>query len=253
MRLTFLGTGTSTGVPQIGCKCEVCTSSDARDNRLRTSALVETDNGNNLLIDCGPDFRMQMLNAGSPDLTAALITHTHYDHVGGVDDMRPYCARGRFNVYCRPDVANDLRNRVPYCFREHLYPGVPTFNLHELDDHTPFNIGDDLIVPLPIMHMRMPILGYRIDRLAYITDCKTMPEATLRAMQGVEVLVINALRIEEHPSHMNLSEALEVIERVKPRQAYITHISHHMGLHAKVQPTLPDNVQLAYDGLSINF
>lgn len=251
MKLTFLGTGTSTGVPQIGCNCSVCTSTDSRDKRLRTSALLETNNGNNLLIDCGPDFRMQMLNAGSPSLTAALITHTHYDHVGGVDDMRPYCATGKFNVYCRADVAEDLRNRVPYCFRKNLYPGVPTFNLHEVDDHTAFHIGDDLIIPLPVMHFKMPILGYRIGDLAYVTDCKTMPDSTIELMHGVKVLVINALRIEEHMSHINLAEALEIIEKVKPQKAYLTHISHHMGKHADVQPTLPDNVALAYDGLSI--
>lgn len=252
MKLTFLGTGTSTGVPQIGCKCEVCTSTDPRDNRLRTSALLHTDSGNNLLIDCGPDFRMQMLRAGSPSLTAALFTHTHYDHVGGVDDMRPYCAHGKFNVYCRPDVAEDLRNRVPYCFRKNLYPGVPTFNLHDVDDNTPFYVGDDYIVPLPVMHFKMPILGYRVGKLAYITDCKTMLEPTLLLMKGVEVLVINALRIEDHPSHLNLQEALEIINKLQPKRAYLTHISHHMGLHAKVQPTLPQNVFLAYDGLSIN-
>lgn len=252
MKLTFLGTGTSTGVPQIGCNCPVCTSADPRDNRLRTSALLQTDSGNNLLIDCGPDFRMQMLRAGSPELTAALMTHTHYDHVGGVDDMRPYCATGKFNVYCRQDVAEDLRNRVPYCFRKNLYPGVPTFNLHDVDDNTPFDIGDDHIVPLPVMHMRMPILGYRIGKLAYVTDCKTMSDETLQKMQGVEVLVINALRIEDHPSHLNLAQALEIIKKVNPKRAYLTHISHHMGLHAEVQPTLPANVYLAYDGLTIS-
>jgi phosphoribosyl 1,2-cyclic phosphate phosphodiesterase len=251
MKLTFLGTGTSTGVPQVGCHCSVCTSPDARDKRLRTSALLHTDNGNNLLIDCGPDFRQQMLNADSPDLTAAIFTHTHYDHVGGVDDMRPYCATGRFNVYCRPDVAEDLRNRVPYCFRKNLYPGVPTFNLHDVDDNTPFYVGDDLVTPLPVMHFKMPILGYRIDNLAYITDCKTMPQSTLALMQGVDVLVINALRIEPHMSHLNLAEAIEIINKVQPREAYLTHISHHMGRHADVDPQLPPHVHLAYDGLTI--
>lgn len=251
MKLTFLGTGTSTGVPQIGCKCAVCTSTDPRDNRLRTSALLETDHSNNLLIDCGPDFRMQMLRAGSPALTAALFTHTHYDHVGGVDDMRPYCATGKFNVYCRPDVADDLRNRVPYCFCKNLYPGVPTFNIHELDDNTPFCIGGDTITPLPVMHAHLPILGFRIGALAYVTDCKTMPDHTIELMRGVDVLVINALRFDSHPSHMNVEEALEVIRRVNPKRAYLTHISHHLGKHADVQPTLAEGVQLAYDGLSI--
>jgi phosphoribosyl 1,2-cyclic phosphate phosphodiesterase len=166
--------------------------------------------------------------------------------------MRPYCATGRFNVYCRPDVAEDLRNRVPYCFRKNLYPGVPTFNLHDVDDNTPFYVGDDLVTPLPVMHFKMPILGYRIGNLAYITDCKTMPQSTLALMQGVDVLVINALRIEPHMSHLNLAEAIEIINKVQPREAYLTHISHHMGRHADVDPKLPPHVHLAYDGLTIN-
>lgn len=253
MIIHFLGTGTSTGVPQIGCNCEACRSTDVRDKRLRTSALVVTDNRRHLLIDCGPDFRAQMLDAGAPALDAILLTHTHYDHVGGIDDMRPYCGKHPdFPVYCQPNVARDLRNRVPYCFGSNLYPGVPTFDLHEIDDTRPFSIGPDLITPLPVMHNpKMRIVGYRIGNLSYITDCKTMLPETLEKIKGTDTLVINALRRKEHHSHMNLQEALGVIQAVKPRVALLTHLSHDMGCHADVEATLPDNVRIAYDGLTL--
>lgn len=251
MKLVFLGTGTSTGVPQIRCRCSVCTSADARDRRLRASALVTTDSDRNLLIDCGPDFRYQMLREGSPMLDALLVTHSHYDHVGGIDDLRPYCADGPFPVYCRKDVATDLRNRIPYCFAEHLYPGVPTFTLHEIDTHTPFKVGPDMITPLPVMHARLPIVGFRIGQLAYITDCKTMPAETLLLLKNLDTLVINALRHEEHMSHLNLQQALDVIKTVKPKRAYLTHLAHQMGMHAQVEATLPTGVHIAYDGMEI--
>lgn len=251
MKLTFLGTGTSTGVPQMRCHCPVCTSTDPRDRRLRTSALVETG-GRRLLIDCGPDLRAQLLGVGSPDLDALLVTHTHYDHVGGIDDMRPYCNRGRhFPVYCRHDVADDLRRRVPYCFAEHPYPGVPSFDLRIVDPDRPFSVGGLTVVPLPVMHYRLPIIGFLIGPLAYITDCKEMPPSTLTLLEGVDTLVINALRREPHLSHMNLDDALSVISEVRPRQAYLTHLSHDMGLHAMVEPTLPKGVAIAFDGLSV--
>lgn len=251
MKLTFLGTGTSTGVPQIGCHCDTCTSTDPRDNRLRASAMVTTDQGRNLLIDCGPDFRQQILGQESPDLDALLITHSHYDHVGGIDDLRPYCAGGPFPVYCKADVADDLRNRVPYCFAKHLYPGVPTFDIHEINPDRPFEAGGVSIEPLPVMHARLPIVGFRIGNLAYITDCKTMPAETLEKLKDLDVLVINALRHEEHMSHLNLKQALDVIEIARPRRAYLTHLAHQMGRHAEVEPTLPPGVKIAYDGLQI--
>lgn len=253
MVIRFLGTGTSTGVPQIGCRCRVCTSNDPRDKRLRTSALVTTDNQQNLLIDCGPDFRAQMLAADAPQLSAVLLTHIHYDHVGGIDDMRPYCGQHpNFPVYCRPDVAENMRNRIPYCFGKNLYLGVPTFDLRTFDDDMPFNIGPDQVTPLPFMHnVNMPIVGYRIGRLAYVTDCVKMPEESIEKMRGVDTLVINALRHKEHPSHMNLQQALDVIAAVNPRIAYLIHLSHDMGCHAEVEPTLPPNVRIAYDGLTI--
>ncbi|MCM1332585.1 MAG: MBL fold metallo-hydrolase [Bacteroides sp.] len=250
MKLRFLGTGTSTGVPQIGCKCKVCTSTDVHDKRLRASAILNVD-GNNILIDCGPDFRQQIIDAGAPDLLAALLTHSHYDHVGGIDDLRPYCHRaGGFPLYCRHDVAEDLRNRVPYCFKEHPYPGVPSFDIHEID-YSSFRIGETVVTPLPVIHYKLPIVGFRIGRLAYITDAKIIPDETFRLLEGVDTLVINALRREEHLSHMTLDEALIAISRINPRITYLTHLADKMGLQAEVEPTLPENVRIAYDGLEI--
>lgn len=251
MRLTFLGTGTSTGIPQIGCRCKACTSEDPRDKRLRTSALVET-NGKRLLIDCGPDFRQQILRAGSPEIDALLVTHTHYDHLGGIDDLRPYCYRpGEFPIYCREDVKHDIHTRMPYCFGAQHYPGAPVYDIHTIND-APFKIGDIEIVPLPVMHTdTLAITGFRIGRLCYVTDCKIMPRHTMELMKECDTLVINALRKKEHPSHMNLNDAIGVINAVKPRRALLTHISHDMGLQAEVLHSLPEGVELAYDGLTI--
>ena len=251
MKLTILGSGTSTGVPQIGCNCDVCRSTDSFDKRLRTSAIVDI-NDRRFLIDCGPDFREQILRLGSPRLDAALLTHSHDDHVGGIDDLRPYCKDRNFPIYCRPDVAEDLRNRVPYCFREHPYPGVPQFDLHEIDSDKPFVVEGIEITPLPVLHYRLPIIGFRIGSLAYVTDCKTMPPETLQKIKGVDTLVINALRHQPHFSHMNLDEAMAVIDETAPRQAFLTHLSHDMGRHRDVEATLPDNVKIAYDGLTVD-
>ncbi len=251
MKLRFLGTGTSTGVPQIGCTCATCISTDVHDKRLRASVLVNVDD-KNLLIDCGPDFRQQIIEAGAPPLEAALLTHSHYDHVGGIDDLRPYC-RGReygFPLYCRHDVAEDLRNRVPYCFRQHLYPGVPIFDLRVIGS-APFMIGDTEVVPLPVMHYMLPIVGFRIKNFAYITDAKTIPDTTFSLLKDIDTLVINALRHKEHLSHMTLDEALEAVKRINPRVTYLTHIADAMGPEATVSPTLPENVNMAYDNLEI--
>lgn len=261
MILTFLGTGTSTGVPQLRCKCEVCASADPRDNRLRCSAMLQSDEqAPAILLDCGPDFREQMLREGSPDLAAVLLTHSHYDHVGGIDDLRPYTYSfpGRhFPVYCRADVAQDLRDRVPYCFRENPYPGVPQFDLRIKKPgdefvvetgagHTPLHVE-----ALEIIHGRLPILGYRIGPVAYITDASQIPNDTIQRLKGVDTLVINALRHEEHPSHQNLSHALGVINLTKPRKAFLIHMSHQIGLHEVTNSQLPENVALAYDGLKV--
>lgn len=250
MKLTFLGTGTSIGVPQIGCRCEVCTSPDPREKRLRASVLVETD-GVNLLIDCGPDFRQQILRIGSPALSALLITHSHYDHVGGIDDLRPYCYPDSFPVYCQAGVADYLHVHLPYCFPPNLYPGAPTFDIHVISPECDFNVDGVVITPLPVMHGQLPIIGFRIGSLAYITDCSEMPLSTLDKIKGVDTLVINALRHQPHPSHMNLRQALAVIEAAEPRHAYLTHINHAMGLFEPTSHLLPDNVSLAFDGLTV--
>ena len=210
--------------------------------------------GKNILIDCGPDFRTQILNAGSPDLEAALLTHSHYDHVGGIDDLRPYCYHrpdGHFPLYCRPDVATDIRNRVPYCFREHPYPGVPMFTTHEFTTE-PFTVCGMKVTPLPVWHYKLPIVGFKIGNLAYITDAKVIPDSTIDLIKGVDTLVINALRHEEHMSHMNLRQALDSIERIGPRRAYLTHFADRIGLYSEVDPSLPQNVRMAYDNLIVD-
>lgn len=246
--LTFLGTGTSTGVPAIGCKCPACSSTDPLDKRMRTSAILSMG-GKNILIDSGPDLRTQLLRAGSPPLDALLVTHIHYDHVAGIDDLRPYCYRAPMPVYCRQDVADGLKRLVPYSFDEHPYPGVPTFDLHVIDPDRPFRIGFLEVVPLPVMHYKMPILGYRIGSFAYVTDCKTMPDTTLGLLRGVDTLVLNGLRMTPHMSHLSVPEAVELIRKIAPRRAYITHISHDLGPAASV--ILPEGIQLAHDFLKI--
>lgn len=251
MKLTILGTGTSTGIPQMRCHCAACRSADPHDRRLRASAMVSTG-GRNLLIDCGPDFRQQMLRAGSPDLDALLVTHSHYDHVGGIDDLRPWCHSAPFAVHCTADVEADLRARLPYCFTPHPYPGVPVFDVHRIDPRQPFAAAGIAVTPLPVLHMQLPIVGFRIGPLAYVTDCLTMPAATRRLLHGIDTLVINALRIAPHISHMNLDQALTLIAEIAPRRALLTHISHDMGPEATVAPGLPPGVSFAHDGMVLD-
>lgn len=253
MKLTFLGTGTSTGVPQMNCNCKVCRSTDPADSRMRASAIVETG-GKTILIDCGPDFREQILRFHRDgDLDALLITHQHYDHVGGADDLRAYCkGKAAFPVYCQQDVADDLRMRMPYCFTEHPYPGVPHFDIHIISPLKPFRAEGIEVLPLPVNHFKLEIVGFRIGNLAYITDAKRVPDATIESIRGIDTLVINALRWEEHMSHLTIPEALAIIAEVAPRRAYITHLSHHAGLAADVSPLLPEGVELARDGMAIN-
>lgn len=249
IQITFLGTGTSTGIPQIGCTCPVCTSTDPKDNRLRTSAMISV-NGKNILIDCGPDFRQQMLRSHLRRIDAVLITHIHYDHTGGIDDLRPFGENRMLPIYMESSVAEGIRNRLPYCFADHRYPGVPNIMLQEIGME-PFTIEEITVTPIRVMHYKLPILGYRIGGLAYITDALTIPETEYEKLKGVEVLVINALRKQPHLSHQTLNEALQVIGRVNPREAYLVHMSHHMGLTAEVEKELPPHVHFAYDGLTI--
>ena len=249
MEIEFLGTGTSTGVPQIGCKCEVCTSADPRDNRLRTSAIVRTG-GHSILIDCGPDFRTQMLRASSTKIDALLLTHVHYDHAGGIDDLRPYCYPNPLPVYAKQDVFDELREHIPYCFPEHYYPGAPVFEMRVVGNE-PFDCLGTTITPIEVIH-RKPILGFRIGSLAYITDAKSIPSNQLPLFSGVHTLVINALRHEPHPTHQTLEETLEIIKIAQPKQAFLLHMSHHMGLHEAVERSLPANVHLAYDQLIVS-
>lgn len=260
MELTFLGTGTSTGVPQLRCGCPTCTSTDKRDHRLRASALLEVA-GKRILIDCGPDFHQQMLRHGERSrqdrLDALLVTHQHYDHVGGIDDLRPYCYQEEmketgFPVYCQADVARDLRERLPYSFKADPYPGAPRFDLREIEAGKSFQVAGLEVLPVRVNHYLLDILGFRIGELGYITDAKVVPDDTVEAMTGVDTLVINALRHKPHISHITLDEALELISRIKPRVAYLTHMSHDMGRYAEVAPTLPENVFLAVDDLKIH-
>ena len=252
MRLTFLGTGTSQGVPVIACHCAVCRSSDGRDTRLRTSALLQIESGN-ILFDIGPDFRQQMLRHDVDHLDAILITHAHRDHVGGLDDIRSfnYVQQRKMDIYLNREARVAIERDYHYIFEPHQYPGLPEADLHTVGSN-PFPIADGIkVTPIAAMHKDLPILGYRIGKLAYITDANYIAEAEMEKLKGVEVLVLNALRKEHHFSHYSLPEALEVIGRVAPREAYLTHISHDMGLHADVDSQLPAGVHLAYDNLTI--
>lgn len=250
MEIEFLGTGTSTGVPQIGCSCETCTSGDWRDKRLRASVVVRTQ-GKSILIDCGPDFRMQMLRASNTKLDALIITHTHYDHTGGIDDLRPYCYPNSFPVFARVEVLNDIRVRVPYCFGPNKYPGTPTFDLHEIASD-PFEYEGIEIIPIEVMHTATLLInGYRIGDFAYITDAKTIDDSQLKKLKGVKVMVVNALRLSPHNSHFSLDDALKFVEKVNPERAYLTHMSHQMPPMKKAEKMLPTNVKFAYDGFII--
>lgn len=250
LEIEFLGTGTSTGVPSIGCKCEVCCSNDPRDNRLRASAVVRYK-GKNILIDCGPDFRQQILRASSTELDALLLTHIHYDHVAGIDDLRPYSFKQIFPIYARAEVNRQLRINLPYCFAEKLYPGVPRLELVDIDVE-PFMVGDVEVTPIPVMHDKLLINGYRIGPLAYITDCSFICEEEIEKLKGVTLLVINALRHKPHHSHMTIEQSLEVVKKIAPKEAFFTHMCHGVGLHRIADARLPEGVHFAYDGLVVN-
>lgn len=251
MIINFLGTGTSQGVPVIACECEVCKSLDYRDKRLRTSVHIEVD-GKSFIIDSGPDFRQQVLRARIKQLDALLFTHEHKDHTAGMDDVRGfnYKMQQDVQIYALPRVLEQLKREFAYVFAEDRYPGVPQVAINPIDNQ-PFTIEGVKIIPVEVMHHKLPVLGFRINDFTYITDAKSIDEPEKEKIRGSKVLVINALRQKEHISHFSLDQALEMIEELKPEQAYLVHLSHQMGLHKEVEEKLPENVLIAYDGLKI--
>ena len=251
MKLTFLGTGTSCGVPVIGCQCKVCQSADPKDKRTRCSALVETET-TRILIDCGPDFRQQILPQPFRRIDGILITHSHYDHMGGMDDIRPYCQFGAINVYADTLAKQSMLQMLPYCFAENRYPGVPAIGLHEIFPHQPLHIGDLEIIPIQVMHGKLPILGYRIGKLTYITDMKTIDDGELKYIEGTELLVVNALRFDKpHHAHQLMDDAIAFARKVGAKHTLIIHVCHDVGLHQEVNKRLPEGIELAYDGQEI--
>jgi len=251
LKITFLGTGTSQGIPIIGSDHPVCLSNNPKDKRLRVSILIEWDNFA-YVVDCGPDFRQQLLSNPVKHLNGVLFTHEHNDHIAGLDDVRPfYFRQGDISIYAHKRVLEALKKRFEYVFEvQNKYPGAPTLDENVIDDN-PFYLGNKKIIPINVYHGKLQVYGFRIDDFAYITDAKTIPEESLEQLKGVKHLVLNALRKEPHYSHLNVEEALEIIDILKPEKTYFTHISHHLGFHDEVQKELPNNVNLAYDNLKI--
>lgn len=251
MKITFLGTGTSQGVPVIACRCKVCTSADTRDRRLRSSVIVE-DDGRMILIDTAPDFRQQMLREAISRLDAILFTHDHRDHIAGLDDIRAYnfLHRKPMDVYAEERVARALMHEFPYIFAERKYPGIPQVSVNIISN-SPFQINGITVIPVRAMHYRLPVLGFRIGDFAYITDANHIAPEEMDKLTGLKVFTICALRKKEHISHFNLAQALEVIRMISPGSAYLTHIGHQMGLHSEVEKELPAGVYLAWDGLNV--
>jgi len=248
MKITILGTGTSCGVPVIGCQCEVCRSSDLHDKRLRCSIMVETD-GTRVLVDAGPDFRQQILPQPFRRIDGILVTHSHYDHVGGMDDIRPYCQFGQIDVYADPLARKGMLEMLPYCFAANRYPGVPAIGLHEIHAGQPMRIGDIDILPVEVMHGKLPILGYRFGAFAYITDMKSIADDQADLLLGVDTLMVNALRFDKpHHSHQLVDDAIAFARRIGARRTLLTHVCHDVGLHDEANRRLPEGVELAYDG-----
>lgn len=251
MKITFLGTGTSQGVPVIGCSCEVCKSLDYRDKRLRTSVHIEVDN-TSLVIDTGPDFRQQMLREKITDLEAVLFTHSHKDHTAGLDDVRAYNFRNKKDMplYGTKPVLAQLKTEFYYAFSGDKYPGIPKLSLCEIFPDKHFTINDIEIIPLPVRHMHLPVLGFRIKDFSYITDANQIPDETLQKLKGTRILVLNALQLEKHISHFNLDEAVAMAKVIGAEKTLFTHISHKLGLHKEIERRLNSSVSLAHDGLS---
>ncbi|CAM4097230.1 MBL fold metallo-hydrolase [Flavobacterium antarcticum] len=252
MNVYFLGTGTSQGIPVIGCTDAVCKSLDPRDKRLRVAVWVYDENFS-IVIDCGPDFRYQMLQSGCSRMDALLFTHEHADHTAGLDDIRPfYFKQGDIPLYGHPRVLENLAKRFDYIFRtENKYPGAPSVLPIPVDKDEPFEVNNQTIIPINACHGGLQVFGYRIGDFVYLTDVKTIEDVEIEKIKGVKVLVINTLRKEPHPTHFNLEEALDFIKKVAPEKTYLTHISHNFGMHEAVQNELPANVYLAYDNLEL--
>ena len=252
MKVYFLGTGTSQGIPVIGSNHPVCKSTDSKDKRLRVSVWISWDNAS-YVIDCGPDFRQQMLTSNCQKVDGILFTHEHADHTAGLDDIRPFFFKqGNIPVFAHQRVLENLTKRFDYIFeKENKYPGAPSVEINEVVNGKSFLIGDKMVVPIDVMHGNLQVFGYRIDDFAYLTDVKTITSSEIKKLSGLKVLVINALRIEPHDTHFNLEEALQFIELIQPERTYLTHISHIFGFHQEIEKTLPENVFLAYDNLEI--
>jgi phosphoribosyl 1,2-cyclic phosphate phosphodiesterase len=249
--ITFLGSGTSQGVPVIACKCDVCKSIDYRDKRLRSSVLVRTERFQ-LVIDTGPDFRQQMLRERVDRLDAVLFTHAHRDHTAGMDDIRSFnfLQKKEMPVFGQNHALDQLKTEFGYIFSESKYPGIPRIALNPIDKE-PFEINNQEIIPIEVMHHKLPVLGFRIENFTYITDANFISEEEKEKIKGSEIIVLNALQKEEHISHFTLDQAVELIEEFNPKQAFLTHISHKLGLHSEVSKELPENIFLSYDGLTI--
>lgn len=253
MKFKFLGTGTSQGVPVIGCQCEVCTSTDSRNRRFRSAGLISTEAGKKILIDCGPDFRMQMLENNEDSIDAVLLTHEHNDHVIGLDDLRPLIFKNKKDMalYSNKRVGDEVKFRFPYAFTAEKYPGVPSFELHEITGD--FNLFDAQIIPIEVIHYKIPIYGFKFKNLAYITDASFISEIEKEKLKNLDYLILNCIRKTDlHPAHFILPQVLELFEDLKPKKMYLTHISHHLGLHAETEAELPENMHLAFDGLELN-
>lgn len=251
MKVNFLGTGTSQGVPVIGCDCQVCRSLDFRDKRLRTSIHLEAE-GVSLVVDTGPDFRMQMLRAGIKRLDAVIFTHEHKDHTAGLDDIRPFnfLQKTDMPIFARRNVLDQIRREYSYVFSPKRYPGVPQVESVEINEQ-PFHVNGLTVTPIPVLHYKLPVLGFRFGNFSYITDANFIPEESMKLLEGTEILVLNALQNDPHISHFTLNEAVGVAKKIGAKQAFFTHISHRLGLHDQIDKQLPEGMALAYDGLEL--